>query len=177
MARRLSFSVAQPITIVGWYLSSFLLIGDVAGIIHTVQKPGLRRALTQAFYYAIFAASIYFVIASLMVFTVYGAWKGHYSKEFKLSMSQRTLMLQTISFMIYMVGGAGVYAKVEGWMFLDALVFTNYTLLTVGIGYYAVSMLRTRPPDAPSINNFFRSLKRILVEPCSFPMPLVGSSC
>ena len=48
-------------------------------------------------------------------------------------------MLQTISFMIYMVGGAGVYAKIEGWMFLDALYFTNYTLLTVGIGDYAPS--------------------------------------
>ena len=48
-------------------------------------------------------------------------------------------MLQTISFMIYMVGGAGVYAKVEGWMFLDALYFTNYTLLTVGVGDYAPS--------------------------------------
>ena len=48
-------------------------------------------------------------------------------------------MLQTISFMIYMVGGAGVYAKIEGWLFLDALYFTNYTLLTVGIGDYAPS--------------------------------------
>ena len=137
MARRLSFSIAQPITIIGWYLSSIFLIADLAGIIHIVKVPGERRALTQAFYYAIFAAGLYFIIASLMVFTVYGAWKGHYPKEFKLSMSQRTLMLQTISFMIYMVGGAGVYAKIEGWMFLDALYFTNYTLLTVGIGDYA----------------------------------------
>ena len=46
-------------------------------------------------------------------------------------------MLQTISFMIYMVGGAGVFAKIEGWMFLDAMYFVNYTLLTVGIGDYA----------------------------------------
>ena len=137
MARRLSFSIAQPITIVGWYISSFLLIGDLASIIHIVKVPGERRALTQAFYYAIFAAALYFIIASLMVFTVYGAWKGHYSKEFKLSMSQRTLMLQTISFMVYMVGGAGIWAKIEGWQFLDALYFTNYTLLTVGIGDYA----------------------------------------
>ncbi len=137
MARRLSFSIAQPITIIGWYLSSIFLIADLAGIIHIVKVPGERRALTQAFYYAMFAAGLYFIIASLMVFTVYGAWKGHYSKEFKLSMSQRTLMLQTISFMIYMVGGAGVYAKIEGWMFVDAVYFTNYTLLTIGIGDYA----------------------------------------
>lgn len=139
MARRLSFSIAQPITIIGWYASSILLIGDLASIIHVVKIPGKRRALTQAFYYAIFAAGLYFIIASLMVFTAYGAWKGHFSKEFKLTMSQRTLMLQTISFMVYMVGGAGVYAKIEGWQFLDALYFTNYTLLTVGIGDYAPS--------------------------------------
>ena len=139
MARRLSFSVAQPITILGWYLSSILLIADLASIVRIVKVPGQRRALTQAFYYAIFAAALYFIIASLMVFTVVGAWRGHYSKEFKLNMSQRTLMLQTISFMIYMVGGAGVYAKIEGWLFLDALYFTNYTLLTVGIGDYAPS--------------------------------------
>ena len=139
MARRLSFSIAQPITIIGWYLSSIFLIADLASIIHIVKVPGQRRALTQAFYYAIFAAGIYFIIASLMVFTVFGAWTGHYPKEFKLNTSQRTLMLQTISFMIYMVGGAGVYAKIEGWMFLDALYFTNYTLLTVGIGDYAPS--------------------------------------
>lgn len=139
MARRLSFSIAQPITITGWYLSSIFLIADLASIIHIVKVPGQRRALTQAFYYAIFAAGIYFIIASLMVFTVYGAWRGHYPRDFKLNTSQRTLMLQTISFMIYMVGGAGVYAKIEGWMFLDALYFTNYTLLTVGIGDYAPS--------------------------------------
>ena len=139
MARRLSFSVAQPITIIGWYLASFLLVGDIAAVIHIVKVPGERRALTQAYYYAIFAAALYFMISTLMVITVYGAQKGHYSKEFKLNMSQRTLMLQTISFMVYMVGGAGVYAKIEGWMFLDALYFTNYTLLTVGIGDYAPS--------------------------------------
>ena len=139
MARRLAFSIAQPITILGWYLASILLIGDLTAIVHIVKVPGQRRALTQAFYYAIFACGLYFIIATLMVYTVYGAWKGHYPKEFKLSMSQRTLMLQTISFMIYMVGGAGVYAKIEGWMFLDALFFTNYTLLTVGIGDYAPS--------------------------------------
>ena len=139
MARRLSFSVAQPITIIGWYLACFLLVGDIAAVIHIVKIPEERRALTQAYYYAIFAAALYFTISTLMVVTVYGAQKGHYSKEFKLNMSQRTLMLQTISFMVYMVGGAGVYAKIEGWMFLDALYFTNYTLLTVGIGDYAPS--------------------------------------
>ena len=137
MARRLSFSIAQPITIIGWYIASILLISLVTAAVHVVKVPGESRALTQAFYYAIIAAVLYFIIATFMSFTVYGAYMDHYPKEFTLTMSQRTLMLQTISFMVYMVGGAAVYAKIEGWKLLDAVYFTNYTLLTVGIGDYA----------------------------------------
>lgn len=135
MARRVSFSVAQPITIIGWYISSILLIALVITTSRDLQLPlGQTRALTQAFYYAIMAAALYFIIATLMVFTVYGAFKGHFPKEFKLTMSQRTLMLQTISFMVYMLGGAAVYSKIEKWKFPDAVYFSNFTLLTVGIG-------------------------------------------
>ena len=140
MARRVSFSVAQPITIIGWYIASILLIALVATTSGGLQlAPGQARALSQAFYYAIMAAALYFVIATLMVFTVYGAFKGHYPKEFKLTMSQRTLMLQTISFMVYMLGGAGVYSRVEKWRFADAVYFSNFTLLTVGIGDFTPS--------------------------------------
>ena len=137
MTRRLSFSIAQPITIFGWFIASILLIALVTTTVHRLKIPGENRALTQAFYYAIMAAALYFMIASLMCVTVYGAFKEHYPKEFRLSASQRTLMLQTISFMVYMVGGGAVYAKIEGWKFLDAVYFTDYTLLTVGIGDYA----------------------------------------
>ena len=137
MARRISFSMAQSLTIIGWYIASILLISLVAAAVHIVKVPGESRALTQAFYYAIIAAVLYFIIATLMSVTVYGAYMGHYPKDFKLTTSQRTLMLQTISFMVYMVGGGAVYAKIEGWKFLDAVYFTNYTLLTVGIGDYA----------------------------------------
>lgn len=137
MTRRLSFSIAQPITIFGWFIASILLIALVTTTVHRLKIPGENRALTQAFYYAIMAAALYFMIASLMCVTVYGAFKEHYPKEFRLSASQRTLMLQTISFMVYMLGGGAVYAKIEGWKFLDAVYFTDYTLLTVGIGDYA----------------------------------------
>ncbi|KAL8739110.1 MAG: hypothetical protein Q9181_000221 [Wetmoreana brouardii] len=137
MARRLSFNIAQPVTIVGWFISSLLLMALVITASVSLKLPGQDRALTQAFYYAIIAAGLYFVIATLMCVTVYGAYKGHYPQAFKLTMSQRTLMLQTISFMVYMLLGALVFYKVEGWQYLDAVYFTNYTLLTVGIGDYA----------------------------------------
>jgi len=43
-------------------------------------------------------------------------------------------MLQTISFMVYLLLGALIYTKIEGWKFLDAVYWADFTLLTVGIG-------------------------------------------
>ncbi|KAH7402581.1 potassium channel-like protein [Pyrenochaeta sp. MPI-SDFR-AT-0127] len=136
MARRLSFAIAQPLTIIGFYLASFLLMALVAVASTSVFRiePAEEHALGQAYYYGIIAASIYFVIASLMAFTAYGAYKGHYDKAFRLTSSQRTLMLQTIGFMVYLLLGALVFSKVEGWDFLDAVFWADFTLLTVGIG-------------------------------------------
>ncbi|KAH4823394.1 hypothetical protein HBH61_006560 [Parastagonospora nodorum] len=136
MARRLSFAIAQPITILGWYLSSALLIAlvIVASLPVFEIQPRQEHALSQAYYYGIIAAALYFIVASLMAFTAYGAWRGHYSKDFQLTPSQRTLMLQTIGFMVYLLLGALVFCKVEGWQFLDAVFWADFTLLTVGIG-------------------------------------------
>ncbi|KAF2007315.1 potassium channel-like protein [Amniculicola lignicola CBS 123094] len=142
MARRLSFNIAQPITITGFYLASILLIVLVALASTSIFRiePRAEHALTQAYYYGIMAAGLYFVIASLMVVTVHGAYKGHYPKEFRLTPSQRTLMLQTISFVVYLLLGALVFSTVENWRFLDAVYWADFTLLTIGIGGEYVPM-------------------------------------
>ncbi|KAJ6009436.1 hypothetical protein N7522_004452 [Penicillium canescens] len=138
MARRIRFEIAQPIIIIGWYISSALLIAILIPFGVLMYKPeNDGRIYSQAYFYGTFAAAIYFIISSLMLVTGYGAWKGHYSREFKLTTSQRTLMLQTIIFCIYLLGGSAVYAHVEGWRFLDAVYFADYTLLTIGVGNFA----------------------------------------
>jgi potassium channel subfamily K len=120
------------------YISSFVLIGLTACASGPlVLEPKSDHAFSQAFYYAIFAAGLYFIVASLMLVTVYGAYQGHYDREFKLTMSQRTLMLQTISFLVYLLCGATVFSHIEGWAYLDAVYWADFTLLTVGIGDYA----------------------------------------
>ncbi|KAK5020107.1 hypothetical protein LTR60_000829 [Cryomyces antarcticus] len=135
MARRLRFSIAQPITIIGFLLASFILVVLVAvASTPAFQTSDASHALTQAFYYANFAAGLYFIIALLMLATVWGAYRGHYEKEFRLTVSQRTLMLQTIGFMIYLLLGAMVFSKLEGWDFLDGVYWANFTLLTIGVG-------------------------------------------
>ncbi|KAK6008465.1 hypothetical protein QM012_000368 [Aureobasidium pullulans] len=146
MAHRLRFSIAQPITIVGFIVSSGLLIADIIALTvsHTYQlpasspaAPAAHHALTSAFYYAIMAAAIYLIIALLMCLTVYGAWKGHYARQFNLTAAQRTLMLQTMSFFTYLLLGALIFSHIEKWEYLDAVYWADVTLLTVGLGDYS----------------------------------------
>lgn len=135
MARRISFSVAQPITILGFWVASVLLIALVSVADNDFHAEGVKhQALTQAYYYAIFAAILYQLISYLMCITVYGAYAGHYSKEFNLTAAQRTLMLQTISFLVYQHLWALGYSHMEGWKFLDAVYWADFTSLTIGIG-------------------------------------------
>jgi potassium channel subfamily K len=139
MARRLRFSIAQPITISGFLVAGVLLVCDMAALTSSpdyyITEPkaeaGKNHALSGAFYYAIFAAVYYFCLAFLMCITVYGANRGYYKKDFQLTSSQRTLMLQTMSFMAYLLLGALVFSKIEGWEYLNAVYWANVTLLTV----------------------------------------------
>ncbi|KAI0133636.1 ion channel protein [Xylariales sp. AK1849] len=138
MAKRVRFSIAQPITIVGWYISAICLMALAAtasGPLHV--EPVIEYVWSQAFYYGIFAAILYFIVASLMTVTVWGARAGHYQKDFELTASQRTLMLQTIMFLIYLLVGALVFSTIEGWDYLDAVYWADVTLFTVGYGDFS----------------------------------------
>lgn len=135
MTKKLRFNIAQPITIVGWYFSAICLI-----VLECVCTKHLRRGeyvWSQAFYYGIYAAVLYFIVATLMVVTFWGATSGHYENDFLLTMSQRTLMMQTIMFLMYLLIGALVFANIEGWDFLDAVYWADVTLFTVGFGDFA----------------------------------------
>ncbi|KAH8598424.1 hypothetical protein B0O99DRAFT_506332, partial [Bisporella sp. PMI_857] len=136
MAGRVRFSIAQPIVIVGWYMSSISLVALTATL-----KSALpyEYALTQAYYYAMFSAVLYFSVATMMAITAFGFYKGHYDEEFKLTVRRRSLMIQTSGFLIYLLSGAAVYAHVEHWEYLDCVYWADYTILTVGIGEFAPS--------------------------------------
>ncbi len=135
MTRRLSFTIAQPITIVGWYISSLALVALTATASGPlVIEPADQFIWSQAFFYGVYAAGLYFLVASLMVVTYVGARTGHYPKDFMLTASQRTLMLQTIMLLLYLLFGALIFGKIEGWNYLDAVYWAAVTLFTVGFG-------------------------------------------
>ena len=67
MARRIPFKIAQPVSILGFWFASVLLIALIAVAAHDFHAPGVRdQALTQAYYYAIFAAGLYQIISYLV---------------------------------------------------------------------------------------------------------------
>ncbi|KAL6890866.1 voltage-gated potassium channel [Trichoderma evansii] len=138
MARRVRFSIAQPITIVGWYFSSICLICltsmGAGPLTEGLDFPVDEMIWSQSFYYGIWSATLYFIVATLMSLTFWGANAGHYPKDFILSLSQRTLMLQTIMVLIYLHVGATVFAAIEGWGFLDTVYWADVTLFTIGFG-------------------------------------------
>ncbi|KAL6412397.1 hypothetical protein AUP68_03600 [Ilyonectria robusta] len=141
MARRVRFSLAQPITIVGWYISAICrlsLSATAAGpLLEDIKFPKNELIWSQAFYYGIWATILYFLDASLMAVTFWGALSSHYRKDFMLTSSQRTLMLQTIMFLLYLLLGALIFSNIEDWNFLDAVYWADVSLFTVGFGDYA----------------------------------------
>ncbi|KPM35068.1 hypothetical protein AK830_g11505 [Neonectria ditissima] len=141
MARRVRFSIAQPVTIIGWYISAICLLSlnaTAAGpLLQGIDFPDSELIWSQAFYYGIWAAILYFLDASFMVVTFYGASTGHYDKDFMLTSSQRTLMLQTIMFLMYLLLGALIFSNIEDWTYLDAVYWADVTLFTVGFGDYS----------------------------------------
>ncbi|KAF6821472.1 Outward-rectifier potassium channel TOK1 [Colletotrichum plurivorum] len=139
MARRVRFSLAQPVTIAGWYLSAVCLVALNATAAGPLAAGADDYVNSQAFYYGMFAAVLYFVTASLMVVTVYGAHARHYAADFQLTTAQRTLMLQTILLLLYLLLGALAFSNIEGWSYLDAVYWADVTLFTVGFGDLAAS--------------------------------------
>lgn len=106
-------------------------------LLRDIKFPESELLWSQAFYYGIWAATLYFIDASLMAATFWGASRGFYGKQFTLTLSQRTLMLQTITFLLYLLLGARVFAKVEGWSYLDSVYWADVTLFTIGFGDFA----------------------------------------
>lgn len=116
------------------------LTATAAGPLKTgLPFPESECMWSQAFYYSIWAAILYFVMATLQTITFWGAMSGHYDKDFYLTMSQRTLMLQTIMYLMYLLLGALVFSHVEDWNYLDAVYWANVTLFTIGFGDFSTS--------------------------------------
>jgi potassium channel subfamily K len=80
---------------------------------------------------------LYFVTSAFIVYTARMLRRSQQTKEQirkQFAQGHRGLKLLTMLFMGYLLIGALVFSKIEGWGYLDAVFWADVTILTVGFG-------------------------------------------
>ena len=101
-----------------------------------IRYPPVRPegTYTQGFWYGVIAAVLYLFCAIILMINMLGYFTGHYPQHFNLTEAQRTLILQSILFFVWLAGGAGIFSYVEqtygsqNWLFTDAVSFYPFLL-------------------------------------------------
>ncbi|RLL97373.1 hypothetical protein CFD26_106095 [Aspergillus turcosus] len=132
--RIIRYITALPASIICWSASTALLIAGT-GAMHVYASPIAPNELySQAYWSAVIAAILYFILSVILIINMLGYLLGHYPQHFALTDGQRTLILQTLSFVIWLLIGAVIFSRVIDISFADALYFSDVTILTVGFG-------------------------------------------
>lgn len=128
-------------TIVGGGMASFILVALVVTASLKLRLPSPpEHAFTEAYYYAIMAAGLYFITSTFIVYTAYMLFQTRKSREGSRELSKqfagrhRSLKVLTTLFVAYLLIGAAIFSKIEGWQYLDGVFWANVTLLTIGFG-------------------------------------------
>ncbi|KAL3418389.1 potassium channel [Phlyctema vagabunda] len=132
--KRVRYIIALPLTIVTWYLATGILIGITIAMNRYGPPVRPGQTYSQGFWHAILAAAMYLIGSMMLMVNMLGYFLGHYPQHFDLDDDQRTLILQTMMFFVWLAGGAGVFARVCGFDYADALYYCNVTILTIGFG-------------------------------------------
>ena len=82
---------------------------------------------TQAFWYGVIAAVLYWFCAVGLLVNMLGYYLGHYERHFNLTDAQRTLILQTFLFFLWLAGGAGMFTALEPWDYSAAVSLSAST--------------------------------------------------
>ncbi|KAF9885029.1 hypothetical protein FE257_000760 [Aspergillus nanangensis] len=124
------------VSVLGWIAAAAILFSAVGVAVqrHNSLPPPFRRQYTQAFYYGVFAAALYALVALLLALYVVGALRIRFDRHIRDRVQRTSILLRSLWLAIVLLAGAVIYRAVEGWSLLDALYFADFTILTIGIG-------------------------------------------
>jgi potassium channel subfamily K len=132
---RVRYILALPATIILWYLATGILTAITLCMHIYVPPKGPLEVYSQGFWYAVFAAVLYCICSMLLMVNMLGYFLGHYPQTFDLTESQRTLILQTMLFFVWLAGGGAIFSTVESkygndptnWSFVDGVSMPHWT--------------------------------------------------
>ncbi|KAJ5413051.1 hypothetical protein N7465_005356 [Penicillium sp. CMV-2018d] len=128
------YIIALPVTIILWFIAAGILSGITIAT-HIYAPPvGIDRVYSQAYWSAVIAAILYFILSVILMINMLGYFLGKYPQHFALTDEQRTLILQMTALVIWLLIGAAMFQRVLGLSFADALYFSDVTVLTLGYG-------------------------------------------
>jgi potassium channel subfamily K len=136
-ANRLPFSLSQVVTILSFSSSSIISVAGAALTKTNAWPYPQGSSLSASFYYACISAGLSLILSILLIFTfVFARIRHEIPTDLSetLTLPQRTLMRQSLGFIMYLVSGAAIFSAIEGWRFTDGIYWATVTLLTIGFG-------------------------------------------
>jgi potassium channel subfamily K len=126
-------------------IASFILVALVIAARLRPWKPDHILTndfeFTEAFWFAILSAGLYFITSGFIVYTAYMLRANTRSRReenrIQLAKGHHRLMVLTVLFMAYILAGAAVFSHIEGWRYLDGVYWADVTILTVGFGDFS----------------------------------------
>ncbi|KAJ5404190.1 hypothetical protein N7509_004061 [Penicillium cosmopolitanum] len=123
------------VTVIGWLASAIILFSLIGiEVRRHRQAQGQAFLYTENFFAGIISASLYFLIALLLSIYMVSVKVSPLGPKDRRKVECTAIVLRASTLGILLLGGAAVYSTIEGWSLMDALYFTDYTLLTIGIG-------------------------------------------
>jgi potassium channel subfamily K len=93
-----------------------------------------NQTFSQAYWSAVIFAALYFLLSVMLMINMLGYFLGHYPQSFVLTDDQRTLILQTLGFIVWLAIGGAIFSQVIDIDYADAVYFSNVAILTLGFG-------------------------------------------
>lgn len=133
-ARKLSYIKSQFINITGWSIAGFLLLIDC--IVCSVKniRYDLKESKTIGFWYACITSGLYLLCSITLSIHFIGFKLSKYPATFNLLPNERSIMVFTVLFSIWLIWGSIMFSSLLDVSFGDALYYCIVALLTVGFG-------------------------------------------
>lgn len=129
------YLICQSISIGSWVIATSLLLADIFITNKSFTSEHAIYKRSEGFWFGVFTTFMYFSCALILSINFIGYKLRKYPARFNLDPKQRTLMVYTICFMVWLVVGSIILAHmIDNLSYGESLYYCTVSMLTVGLG-------------------------------------------